>query len=30
MSKKNNKKKIAPNNYKIEPLEPRFMMGFAV
>lgn len=30
MSKKNNKKKIASNNYKIESLEPRFMMDAAI
>lgn len=30
MSKKINKKKIAPNNYKIESLEPRFMMDVSV
>ena len=30
MPKKINKKKIALNNYKIESLEPRFMMDFAV
>ncbi|SHL72124.1 Ca2+-binding protein, RTX toxin-related, partial [Fibrobacter sp. UWT2] len=30
MSKKINKKKIAPNNYKIESLEPRLMMDAAI
>ena len=30
MSKKNNKKRIGEFNYKIEQLEPRMMMDFAV
>jgi hypothetical protein len=30
MSKKIKEKKIASNNYKIESLEPRMMMDFAV
>ncbi len=30
MSKKNNKTKSTCNNFKIEQLEPRFMMDFAV
>ena len=30
MTKKNNKKRIGELNYKIESLEPRLMMDFAV
>ncbi|GEM_PF-6881794 len=30
MSKKNNKTKSTCNNFKIEQLEPRMMMDFAV